>query len=273
MTRLRSVFTAALAAMISAFSLCPAQAEEVDVELVLAVDVSGSMRNAELRLQRRGYVEALRSPQVHEAIARGDLGKVAITYLEWARDDLQKVIVPWTLIDGAASANAFADRLEAAGIENMRNTSISGAIETAMRMLDDNPHDGLRQVIDISGDGPNNQGGTVTDARDLAVASGITINGLPILAQAWTSGFGYGLDDYYRACVIGGPGAFVLPVTEWDEFAEAVRRKLVLELAGLKPDGGDTALPVVRAQFLDVVPDNVDCRIGEKQRRTYEFDR
>ena len=246
-----------------------ARAVEVDVELVLAVDVSGSMRRAELQLQRRGYVEALRSPQVHAAIARGNLGRVAITYLEWARNDLQDVIVPWTLIDSPDAANAFADRLEAAGIANMRNTSITGAIETSLRMLDSNAYAGARRVIDISGDGPNNQGGLVTVARDAAIDEGVTINGLPILAQAWSSGSGYGLDDYYRACVIGGPGAFVLPVTEWDEFAEAVRRKLVMELAGI----ATPSLPVVPAQFLDIVPQDVDCQIGEKQRPTYEYDR
>ena len=272
MTRLGTTVFAALSAL--SIGAVPARAEAVDVELVLAVDVSGSMRFEELQLQRRGYVEALRSPQVHEAIARGDLGRIAVTYLEWARNDAQRVIVPWTLIDGPEAAHAFADRLEAAGVSNMRNTSITGAIETSLVMLETNAFEGARQVIDISGDGPNNQGGLVTLARDSAIDGGVTINGLPILAQAWSSGFGgnsYGLDDYYRACVIGGPGAFVLPVTEWDEFAEAVRRKLVLELAGIAPP--PASLPVIRAQFLDLVPQNVDCQIGEKQRRSYEFDR
>ena len=242
----------------------PARAEQVDVELVLAVDVSGSMQFNELQIQRRGYVEAFRSKQVHDAIGDGLIGAIAVTYLEWARSDAQKIIVPWTRIDSVESANAFADRLEAAEIANMRNTSITGSITTSMALLNGNAFEGMRRVIDISGDGPNNQGGLVTTARDLAVADGIIINGLPLLLNASLSGMGFGipaLDAYYRACVIGGPGAFVLPVDDWAKFAEAVRRKLVLELAGDQP------LPIVRI----ATEPAIDCQIGEKLRRNNEF--
>ncbi|WP_306117799.1 MULTISPECIES: DUF1194 domain-containing protein [unclassified Roseitalea] len=239
-----------------------AQPEQVDVELVLAVDVSGSMRFNELQIQRRGYAEAFRSPLVHEAIAGGLIGKVAVTYVEWARSDLQRVIVPWTIIDGADSANAFAERLSAAPISNMRNTSISGAIRYGIGAIEGNDYDGLRRVIDISGDGPNNQGGRVDVARDEALDAGIVINGLPIMVEPWMGGLGFdisGLDVYYQACVIGGPGSFMLPVRDWPEFPEAVRRKIVLELAGPTPTAR-----IMKAQAGGGRA--IDCTIGERLR-------
>ena len=263
-------FAAALAAA-AVLAACPvmAQQRQVDVELVLAVDVSGSMRFNELQIQRRGYAEAFRSRAVHEAITGGLIGEVAVLYVEWARSDLQRVIVPWTVIGGAADAEAFAARLEAAPVSNMRNTSISGAILFGIAAIEDNGYDGLRRVIDISGDGPNNQGGRVDVARDEAIDRGIVVNGLPIMAEPWMGGLGFnisGLDAYYRDCVVGGPGAFVLPVDDWDGFPEAVRRKIVLELAGRTPeawsgDGGAGALPV---HLIDDGP--VDCTIGERLR-------
>lgn len=243
----------------------PVRAQQVDVELVLAVDVSGSMRFNELHIQRRGYVEAFRSSEVHEAIEGGLIGQVAVTYVEWARSDLQRVIVPWTLIATAEDANAFADRLALAPVSNMRNTSISGAIRWGIGAIEGNEYDGLRRVIDVSGDGPNNQGGRVDVARNEALDAGIIINGLPIMAEPWMGGLGFnisGLDVYYRACVIGGPGSFMLPVREWDEFAEAVRRKIVLELAGLEPELGEArSLPVHLASDAAI-----DCTIGERLR-------
>ncbi|MEM9999639.1 MAG: DUF1194 domain-containing protein [Pseudomonadota bacterium] len=247
-----------------------ANARAVDVELVLAVDVSGSMDFNELRIQRRGYVEAFRSPEVHRVIEEGLIGAVAVTYVEWARNDLKKVIVPWTLLQSGADALQFADRLEAAEIGNMRNTSISGAIAFGARQLQENAFEGARRVIDISGDGPNNQGDVVTDARDAAVAAGIVINGLPLVTDPWRERFifrGEGtLAGYYAACVIGGPGSFVIAVDDWSGFPDAVRRKLVLELAGRVPAPSD----IVPAQFLDNPLANVDCEIGERRRRERE---
>ncbi len=238
--------------------------ERVDVELVLAVDVSGSMQYAELQLQRDGYVAAFRSPDVIDAIRLGGYGRVAVTYIEWARSELTRVIVPWTIIDGRETAEAFANRLEAALLSNMRNTSISGAIRYGAAAFDDNDVRGVRRIIDISGDGPNNQGGLVTTSRDVAISAGITINGLPLMIDPWLSELGLGLpelDAYYRKCVTGGPGSFVLPVTSWEEFPEAVRRKLVLELSGRKP-----AQPLVmKAEF--VRSPEIDCAIGEKLQR------
>ncbi|MGB7433334.1 MAG: DUF1194 domain-containing protein [Ahrensia sp.] len=246
--------------------VAPARAEQVDVELVLAVDVSGSMSSTELRLQRRGYAEAFRSSQVHNAIADGLLGTIAVMYVEWARSDLKKVIVPWSIISTPEEANNFADRLLAAEYGNMRNTSITGAIQYSQQQLDINEAQGLRRVIDISGDGPNNQGGLVTVARDAAVAEGIVINGLPLVVETDRRSWAFempNLDVYYRDCVIGGPGSFVMAVDSWERFDEVVRRKIVLELAGLEPE-----LPVQRANFLE--PERVDCTIGERMRRIWD---
>lgn len=247
-----------------------AVATEVDVELFLGVDVSGSMSSSELRLQRRGYADALRSDDVIGAIEKGLIGRVAVMYAEWARNDAHKVIVPWTMIANADDANAFADRLEAAEYGNMRNTSISGAIRYGMAQVDGNAFTASRRVLDISGDGPNNQGEPVEAARDAAVAAGFTINGLPIMAEEpspglWSYSIG-DLDVYYQACVIGGPGAFMIPVRAWDEFAEAVRRKIVLELAG----PAKAAPRVQRAQFILDTRPQADCLIGEKRRQLRE---
>ena len=211
-----------------------ADAIEVDVELVLAVDVSRSMTSRELEIQRRGYAEALKSREVIDAITSGLLGRVALVYLEWSGTDSNRIIVDWTLVDSRESATAFADKLTIEFNEALRRTSISGAIQFAMRALNNNSFSARRRVIDISGDGPNNQGLPVTWARDAAIAEGIVINGLPLMTR---EGMGSqfhldDLDEYYRGCVIGGPGSFVIPVHEWSEFPGAVRQKLVLELAG-----------------------------------------
>jgi len=238
----------------------PASAQgeiEVDVELVLAVDVSRSMTPRELEIQRRGYAEALVSDEVIGAIRRGMLGRVALTYVEWAGTRSQRVIVGWTLVRDRADAEAFAAQLTAHFDSTLRRTSISGALDYASGLFDGNGYAGLRRVIDVSGDGPNNQGRPVTLARDAAVARGIIINGLPLMTREGM-GVQWHLDDldrYYRDCVIGGPSAFVIPVLEWDHFPQAVRRKLVLELVDRV-----TEAPV--RQVSTEAP--YDCLIGEK---------
>ena len=156
---------------------------EVDLELFLAVDVSRSMTPRELEIQRRGYAEALVSREVVSAIERGLLGRIALTYVEWAGAASQRVVVDWTLIESRADAEAFAEKITAHFEDAMRRTSISGAIDYATWAFDENGFQGLRRVIDISGDGPNNQGRTVTDARDEALAAGIVINGLPLMTK------------------------------------------------------------------------------------------
>lgn len=219
----------------------PVRAEtpvEVDVELFLAVDVSRSMQPYELEIQRRGYADALRSPEIQAAIGSGFLGRIAITYVEWAGAYDQREIVPWTMIATQEEADQVAHTITAHYNGAMRRTSISGALLYAADSFDTNGYQGLRQVIDVSGDGPNNMGRPVTHARDAVLSRGITINGLPLMTQdeglmaRWNIP---DLDHYYTDCVIGGTGAFVVPVTDWSEFADAVRRKLVLEIAGRTP--------------------------------------
>ena len=233
---------------------------EVDVELVLAVDVSRSMTPRELEIQRRGYAEAIASIEVHDAIASGPNQRIALTYVEWAGSGSQRTIVPWTLVGSTGEARAFAAGLTAEFQQTMRRTSLSGAIDHAAGLFEDNGFAGLRQIIDVSGDGPNNDGRPVTEARDEALARGIVINGLPLMTR---EGMGAQwhleeLDRYYIECVIGGPSAFVVPVTDWSEFAGAVRRKLVLELVG------PAVPPVVRAQYLPAPERPYDCLVGEK---------
>ncbi|MEM6305897.1 MAG: DUF1194 domain-containing protein [Pseudomonadota bacterium] len=230
---------------------------EVDLELFLAVDVSRSMSAEELELQRRGYAEALASKDVIAALRSGLLGRIAVTYVEWAGPGSQREVVPWTLVESEADATAIAQKLTAHFDGGMRRTSISGALTYATAAFENNGFKGLRRVIDISGDGPNNQGRPVLRARAEAIARGIVINGLPLMTQdALSSIWGIpDLDVYYTNCVIGGPGAFVVPVYGWSQFPEAVTRKLVLEIAGVAP-----APRVIRAQAAPAY----DCMIGEK---------
>ncbi len=190
-----------------------AQADtEVDLALVLAVDISNSMDPEEQELQRQGFVEAFRSPLVHNAISSGTLGRIAVLYMEWAGSTIQYVTVPWTEIGGPEDALSFAERLSKAPIRRGPRTSISGAIDTSMRLLATSNVEAIRQVIDISGDGSNNQGRPITQARQEALAHGVTINGLPLLLKRATNSWEVEhLDEYYRDCVIGGPGAFMIP--------------------------------------------------------------
>ncbi len=248
----------------------PEDDEVVDVELVLAVDVSLSMSPAELDIQRDGYAAALVHEQVLRAIQDGVHGKIAVTYFEWAGDITQHVVVPWTRISGAAEAQAFVAQMTANPPRSARRTSISGALLYAEKLFDDNGFRGLKRVIDVSGDGPNNQGEPVAGTRDAVTAKGITVNGLPLMTRGgFSSSFDVAdLDLYYQNCVIGGPGAFVIPVNEWAQFPEAIRRKLVLELAEAPPawpapPRAATALPVLRVQA-GGGQDGYDCLIGER---------
>jgi hypothetical protein len=238
----------------------PAGAEEVDLELVLAVDVSFSMDEDEQRLQRLGYVEAIRSAEVLAAIRDGIHGRIAIAYMEWAGAAEQRVVVDWQVISDAESAAAFTAKLGQQPIRRVFRTSISEALSVATDLIAENGYEGIRKVIDVSGDGPNNQGRIVTTARDRAIAAGITINGLPLmLKRSANSYFDLpNLDEYYTTCVIGGSGAFVVPVRDIEAFGEAVRRKLVLEIAGGPPERG----VIVPAQLTTTV--DPFCTIGER---------
>lgn len=222
--------------MVCASALPAAAAEPVDLELALAVDVSNSIDPAEARMQRDGYVAAFRHPDIVRAIEHGMLGRIAVTYYEWAGDGHTRVLVDWTVIRDAASASRFADGLEAAPLEMAPRTSIAAAIEHGLGSFAGNGFEGTRLVIDISGDGPNNGNAEVAEARDRAVESGVVINGLPIVNGRADPDGGLPLPDladYYRDCVIGGPGAFIVVAHSFDEFGLAIRRKLISEIAGL----------------------------------------
>lgn len=238
---------------------------KVDVELMLAVDVSYSMSSNEREIQRRGYATALRDPEIAKAITSGYYKKVAIAYVEWSGSFEQRVIVPWTLIETPDDLSALATRLSSEYLPILRRTSISGVLDFAPASFENNAFDGRRRVIDVSGDGPNNMGRPVTAARDDLVAQGFAINGLPLMTEEGYGAFFHleDLDQYYAHCVIGGPFAFSIPVRSWEEFPDAVRRKLVLELAGGEPSP-DADLPVVKASWRGATEGGYDCMIGEK---------
>jgi hypothetical protein len=243
---------------IACFAAMPTRADEnieVDLELVLAVDISFSMDVDEQRLQRQGYIATLEAPEFHSAVRGGMLGKIAITYVEWAGEAEQRVIVPWTLIETAEDARAFSAVLAAVPLRRVYRTSISTAISHGAGLFASNGFEGQRRVIDISGDGPNNQGVAVTEARDKAVADGITINGLPLMLKRGGRFDIEMLDEYYIDCVIGGPGAFVEPVRLIDQFPMAIRRKIIREVAGRNDN------PYL-LRIADRQPS--DCLIGEK---------
>lgn len=247
------------------FTLLPyvatSEPREVDVELFLAVDVSRSMAPFELEIQRRGYANALTHPDVISAIESGLLGEIAITYVEWAGSWAQKTVVPWTTISSVQEAQAISSTLLKFQTVGMRRTSIGGVLDYAREDINKNNYIGLRRVIDVSGDGPNNEGPMVTRARDRAISDRIIINGLPLMTRdnrrRW---YLENLDEYYQDCVIGGPGSFVIPVTDWNQFAAAVRQKLVLEIAGTVPE---------RLWLAQNRPP-ADCLIGEKRREQRE---
>lgn len=232
--RRRSVL--ALTGAASLARIAPARADEpVDVALVLAVDVSRSVDEDEARLQREGYRAAITDPKVVEAIRGGMLGSVALAYVEWAGIEFQRTVLPWTRIAQQSDADAWAAALERAPRASLSWTSVSGAIEASRRLLHDCPHEATRRVMDISGDGVNNSGPPAEEARDRAVAEGMTINGLPILNDRPTFGRRppIPLDIYYRESVIGGQGAFMIAAEDFEAFGNAVRRKLIREIAGL----------------------------------------
>jgi hypothetical protein len=233
----------------------------VDTELVLAVDVSYSMDPEEQQVQREGYMEAITSREFMNAIRSGMNGKIAVTYFEWAGADDQQIVVPWRLIDGPESADGFASEIARAPYRRASRTSIGGALKFAKPLFDTSGYNGIRRVVDVSGDGPNNSGPLVALQRDEVVAAGITINGLPIMMKRpyrFTMDIG-SLDVYFEDCVIGGPGAFVIAVKERAQFKEAIRTKLILEIAGRTPSA-----PVIPAQARSP---RVSCTIGEQMWR------
>lgn len=241
-----------------------AAAERVDLELVLAVDISGSIDEDEARLQRQGYVQAITHPAVMAAIHSGHHKRIAAIYIEWAGDHYQEMLADWAVIHDADSAKRFADEIARQPVDTAQWTSISGAIRFGMDMFALSPYQSRRRVIDISGDGANNNGLPVLPARETALAKGYIINGLPIV-NGRPSRFGMApipnLDEYYRDCVIGGPGAFIIVANGFKDFARAIRRKLILEIAA-RP--GPVPAPTGRIVLADYHKPNRDCMDGER---------
>ncbi len=222
--------------------------EPVDVELVLAVDVSRSVDQEEQELQFKGYAAAFRDPKLIGGIAGGPLGQIAVTLFTWSDWHIQEHLVPWMLIDGAAGAHRVADAIDAAPRRTWLYTSISGAMDYAAGLFG-RGYEGTRKVVDISGDGVNNSGRPVAEARADALARGIVLNGLAVLdrtPQPWSAGLPP-LDDYYRTEVIGGPGAFLMVAEGFDAFETAVKRKIIREIALLPPFGPPPGPLVERA--------------------------
>ncbi len=221
--------------MLPALLLTPAALARTatSLQLVLAVDASGSVNMPRFILQKDGYAAAFRHPAVQSAIRNTATGSIAVMMLQWTGPAMQTIAVDWTLIDGDKAAEAFAAAIDAAPRELFGGgTSISGAIEFSAAQFPRCPFPAERRTIDVSGDGANNRGRRADDARDEAVAAGIVINGLPILAlEPW-------LDGYYRDHVIGGTGCFLIAAASFEEFALAIRRKLITEIAGMPPRFG-----------------------------------
>ncbi|MFV0298146.1 MAG: DUF1194 domain-containing protein [Hyphomicrobiaceae bacterium] len=238
----------------------------VDVALLLAVDISLSMDPDEQKLQRNGYVAAFRHPDVIKAIASGLNGRIAVSYLEWAGLETQDVVVDWQVIASRLDAEAFATELASRPIRRARMTSISAALLLSLKHFGQSGVLAARRVIDVSGDGPNNSGIPVLDARRRVLDKGVVINGLAIQIKRGQGSYSYfdlpDLDRYYAACVIGGPGSFMLVVKDKDDFAEAIRRKLLLEIAG-RHDG---EARVLKTQFAPQKQRPIHgCLVGEKR--------
>jgi hypothetical protein len=235
-------------------------AAAVDLQLVLAVDVSYSIGPDELRLQRGGYVEAFRRPEIITAVRSGPIGRIAVTYVEWGGKAIQ--ILPWTLIEDAQSAEQFAEALRRQPIRRISFTSISNVLAFARRLIRVSPYRASRRVIDISGDGPNNAGVPAPVARNSTVAQGIVIDGLAIMLKGTADSASIpDLDAYYKECVIGGEGAFVMKVTEASQFSTAILAKLTAEISGLKVSG-------IRQRWPEFKPagfaQSYNCFIGEE---------
>ncbi len=233
--------------LLIAFSASAQDKKEVDLALALAIDISGSIDPDEAKLQREGYVQAFRDPVIVKAILGGSHGRIAVAYYEWSDAWVQRLLIDWTLLDSEAAIMEFTTRLANAPISIARRTSISGAIRYALPLFGRSPYEAERKVLDISGDGSNNDGGLVTDMRYEALKERIVINGLPIMNDR-PNPFGFpsesDLDKYYLHCVTGGPRSFVEVATNFEDFPRAVRKKLLQEVANLSPELGPLKGPV-----------------------------
>jgi hypothetical protein len=255
----------AVSAVLAAVAVLPLRAATsfdryVDLQLVLAVDISGSMDYVEQQVQRDGYVSAFKDPEVIRAITSGPYGRIAVTYVRWAGAFIQETAVPWTIVGSKSEAEAFSAAIYKAPLYTERGTSISSALTYSLGTFAKSGVESDRRTIDISGDGSNNDGLPVAPIREKILTSNITINGLPvILNPSGVPGSPFvGLDDYYRDCVIGGPASFVVPIKKLDEFAPAIRRKLILEIAWAPPTN-----PAVPVSSLVPAP-KVNCALVDR---------
>lgn len=226
----------AIALALAVFLPVQALAEPVDLELVLAVDVSGSVNTSRYLAQKQGYIAAFNNTLIHDSIANGAIGSIAVTYMEWSGSGQQAQQVGWTKITNAAESTAFADAIAATTRAYSGLTGIAGAIDWSVNAFaDDNGYEGTREVVDISGDGSENVcSGCLIPSRDAAVAAGITINGIAI--EEVTA---FSLTDYYETNVIGGDGSFVLTAATFEDFEQAMIDKLEIEITG----GGPNPVP------------------------------
>jgi hypothetical protein len=246
MSALAVAVALAVAAVLPARASSPSFDRYVDLQLVVAVDISGSMDYYEQQVQRDGYVAAFRDPEVIKAITSGPYGRIAVTYVRWAGGFIQEAAVPWRIVGSQADAHEFAEAIRNAPLYTERGTSISSALNFSLSAFSVSGVDSDRRTIDISGDGANNDGPPVAPVRERILGQGITINGLPILLNpSGVPGNFVGLDAYYQDCVVGGPGSFSIPVRKIEEFAPAIRRKLILEIAAVPPRELDIAIEPV----------------------------
>ena len=244
-----AIVAAALACLIGAVAgPTGARAETVDLLLVLAADVSRSIDEDEFNLQRKGYAQAMTDPRVLRAISGGRHHAIAVTFVEWSGAADQNVVIDWTLVRDEEGAAGVAATMLSAPRSFLGRTSISAAIDFAMQRLAAAPDRADKRIIDVSGDGTNNAGRSITEARDEAVAAGVTINGLAIVNTRSSPGYAFhtqppgGLPKYYEENVIGGPGAFLIHIEDFNSFAEAITRKLVSEIAGIPAESQSAAL-------------------------------
>lgn len=266
--RMKTSFAVVLALFVLAAPLRAAAQTNVDLELVIAVDISMSMDPEEQRLQREGYLEAFRDINVQQAIVAGRYRKIAVTYMEWAGPQAVATAIPWRLLDGKAAIEAFIDELAGLPYKRASRTSISAALAHAGSQFGASFR-GSRQVIDVSGDGVNNSGPLLSTVRPGLLESGIVINGLPILVRpstTWTQWDAPDLDLYYSNCVIGGPGSFSIPILKREDFIPATRQKILLEIAARPPEAR-----IIRVQSQTGDGDGYDC--GLVERRLQFFDR
>ncbi|MEM7684567.1 MAG: DUF1194 domain-containing protein [Paracoccaceae bacterium] len=223
------------------FTVHPARAEEatpVSLELVLLADATGSIDQKEIEFQRQGYAQAITDPAVIDAIVYSGYGKIALTYVEWADATSQDVVVGWTVIDGEEAAQTFASDLLEPPRQAWGRNAIGAALLAGKRLIETNAFEGLRKVIDLSADSANNWNGpSIPDARAEVLFAGISINGLAVLCRSCSGQpISYNLEAAFREFIIGGPGSFVITAENSETFADAVRRKLILEIAGTTPD-------------------------------------